>query len=138
MSNSKEIKLKWKDQGSKDRLKSYAKTGTEVALGYGIGRGLKLDTKADTGSVIFAALGSAIGGSLADKFILNPAIKPEHPDDSFVNPADIALILANGYHGYARNNNQGAYAAAWILGSIFVSAELMGVALAQGYAKPLK
>lgn len=50
-----------------------------------------------------------------------------------VNFASLASSIANGYHGYKRNNDSLGYGLAWALTGTLG----LGLALEQGYAKPL-
>jgi hypothetical protein len=126
-----------KNLSTSDHVNSYVKTAVDLGLGYGIGKAMSLDTKDSEGAVFLTALSAQILGSLIEKHITKPYItKPEHKlVDTAYNPVDFALILANAYHGYIRNNESLAYGSIWGLSSLFVGAELTGAAISQGFGK---
>lgn len=120
-----------------DHVNSYVKTAVDLGLGYGIGKAMSLDTKDSDGAVVVTALSAQILGSLIEDYITRPYItKPEHKlINTQYNLLDYAYIFMNAYHGYTRNNDSIVYGATWGLSSLFVGAELAGVAMAQGFGK---
>lgn len=120
-----------------DHVNSYVKTAVDLGLGYGIGKAMSLDTKDSDGAVAITALSAQILGSLIDGYITRPYItKPKHKLlNTPYNLLDYAYIFTNAYHGYTRNNESIVYGATWGLSSLVVGAELMGVAMAQGFGK---
>lgn len=126
-----------KNLSTSDHVNSYVKTAVDLGLGYGIGKAMSLDTKDSEGAVFLTALSAQILGSLIEHHITKPYItKPEHKlVGTEHNLLDYAYIFMNAYHGYIRNNESLAYGSIWGLSSLFLGAELAGVAMAQGFGK---
>lgn len=122
-----------------DLVNSYAKTAVDLGLGYGIGKTMSLDTKDSDGVVVATAVSAQILGFLIEDYITKPYItKPKHELlSTHHNLLDYAYIFMNAYHGYTRNNESLTYGATWGLSSLFLGAELAGVAMAQGFGKKI-
>lgn len=129
-----------------DIRNSYIKTAEKVAVGYGGGQ--VFDTNNDPSNVRTA--GVVFASNFVGQLVYNLALKKMLNDKSggFLgtvvgkdgtstipsNYADLAIFFANGYHGYKRNNDNVGYGLLWAL---FGGNAGFGVALEQGYAKPL-
>lgn len=144
---------------AKEILAPFAHIGADIATTYGIGKLLNADEK---DSALLAA-GSILAGDVISSFIVNKLLinfdtqfgtggQGSGSDLTFAiglpiatrfyspvyvvsNPFSFAEALVAGYHGYKRNNDNLGYGLAW--GLLGQSAGI-GLALAQGYAKPLK
>ena len=130
----------------KDIRNSYIKTAERTAIGYAAGHAFDTNSNpsnVQTAGVVFA---SSIVGSLVYNFALKTMLndkskgalgKVRGKDGTTVIPsnyANIAILLANGYHGYKRNGDNVGYGLLW---TIFGGPTAFGLALEQGYAKPI-
>jgi len=128
-----------------DARNSYIKTAYETAVGYGGGQVFDTNTNPSNFQTAGAVLASGFVGNLvyfaALKGILNDNTGiwgfVEGKDGNPVIPsnfANIAIRLASGYHGYKRNDDNIGYGLLWTL---FGSPTAFGLALEQGFAKPI-
>ena len=131
---------------STDMRNSYIKTAERTAIGYGAGQ--IFDTNSNpsnvqTAGVVFA---SSVVGSLVYNLALKKMLNDKSgglfgtvvgKDGTSVIPsnyANLAIMLANGYHGYKRNGDNVGYGILWTL---FGGPTAFGLALEQGYTKPI-